>query len=302
LEIVAGAGSIGKKTTAGGSVSGLSIGGTAFNQISITSGDGGSGYMDAGLNGGSGGSIKKVSIVTQVSNLVVQAGDGGDGLVKAKSGAGGKISGLDALIANGGNASFTGGDGGDAEKTAAAGGSVSAIKLLGSDIAAINILGGNGGSSIGADRIAGGGGAGGGISKILVQSTLASGSVASFNATGGAGGNASYAYFSPNPYAYYPTYKYVGAKGGKGGSIKTILISSLVAQTIDIAGGDGGASTVKNNGPAGGAVSGVTAQITDLANSQVTGGTGGTGDPAFYASNGPDGKVSKINITEATKA
>lgn len=297
LEIVAGAGSVAKKTTAGGSISGLSISGSAFNEISITSGDGGSGYMDMGLNGGAGGSIKKISIVTEVSNLIVQSGDGGDALSKAKSGAGGKISGIDAQIANGGSASIIGGNGGDAEKGAAAGGSVSAINLLGTDISAINILGGNGGSSIGADRIAGAGGAGGGIAKILIQSTIATGSIASFNVAGGKGGDASYAYFSPNPYAYYPTYKTVGAKGGKGGAIKTILISSLVAEAIDIAGGDGGASTAKNNGPAGGSVSGVTAQIADLANSQVSGGAGGAGDAAFYASNGPDGKVSKVNIS-----
>jgi hypothetical protein len=289
LEIVAGAGSVGKKTTAGGSISGLSIGGNAFNEISITSGDGGSGYMDMGLNGGAGGSIKKVSMVTEVSNLVVLAGNGGDALFKAKSGAGGKIAGLDALIANGGSASITGGDGGDAEKTAAAGGSVSAIKLLGADIVAINILGGNGGSSVGADTVFGGGGAGGGIAKILVQSTIATGSIGSLNITGGKGGDASFGYFyTPN------SYRYVGAKGGKGGSIKTVLVSSLVAQAIDMAGGDGGVSTIKAAGPAGGSVSGVTAQVTDLADSHITGGVGGSSDEG---ATGPDGKVSKVNVT-----
>lgn len=292
--ITAGKGDNLKKAGSGGSISGVTLDGRAYGDIEFASGDGAMGEEEASLSGGAGGSITKVSVISGATSLFLNAGGGGYGLLKAKGGVGGKISGIDAVISNGGSVEFFGGHGGGAEKAAGAGGSISSVKLLGTDFSSISFEGGEAGNSFGAERIAGGGGAGGSISKISVQSTIATGSIGSFRATGGEGGYGSYTSFSPNPDADYPMYRYVGGKGGKGGSIKTILISNLVAAAIDITGGDGGNSTYKTSGAAGGSVAGVKAQVTDLANSQITGGTGGSSDEGAV---GPDGKVSKINVT-----
>ena len=92
-------------------------------------------------------------------------------------------------------------------------------------------------------------------------------------------------------------YVYVGGSGGKGGAVKTIIISQLVAQSLNVSGGVGGESTYKFDGAAGGIVSGVSASVADLANAVVSGGLGGLGDPDFGVLDGLKGLTGLLKIS-----
>lgn len=249
--------------------------------------------------GGSGGSISGLIVSgLGVESLNVSAGAGGSGVMAFKSGLGGKVSGINAVLAANGSAFIKGGDGGEADKTGGLGGSVSGVTLHGDALGTISISGGDGGDSVGSLVMAGGGGVGGSISKINVLATSnTTGSLAAFSAVAGSGGKASYANFSPNPYADLPVYVYVGGSGGKGGAVKTVIISQLVAQSLSVSGGEGGESTYKFNGAAGGTVSGVTASVADLANAVVSGGVGGVGDPDFGVLDGLNGLTGLLKIS-----
>jgi len=352
LSLHAGSGISGVKSSAGGSISSVSLKGESFGSIEVEAGDGSPGAIDMSMSGGAGGSISKLSLLSGALELSVQggeggsaaydyvyipsksptgygkvvalggvggaggsvngivvsglgveslnlsAGSGGGGVMSFKAGLGGKISGVTAVIAENGSASIEGGNGGHAEKIGGLGGSVSGIKLLGDALGTVSISGGDGGNSVGSLVMAGGGGAGGSISKItILAATNVTGSLASFSAAAGSGGKASYANFSPNPYSEQPVYVSLGGSGGKGGVVKTVVISKLVAQSLDVAGGAGGKGSYSFSGGAGGTVGGVTASVATIANVTVLGGLGGEGDSNFGGGPGVSGLVGLLKIS-----
>jgi len=209
------------------------------------------------------------------------------------------VTSVTASLVGEGMASIIAGRGGDAERDGGAGGSIQKINLFAENSEGVYLQAGDGGNSRGGHGLAfaGAGGAGGNISKLSVKSTDATGNIDRVEAFAGAGGNASYGY----RYTYSNGEGYttaLGAKGGAGGSVKSIVISNLVAKSLEILGGSGGDSTYKFDGSSGGSVSRVTAVVADLVESSITGGSGGKGSSEYGASNGPDGKVIGINVTQ----
>jgi hypothetical protein len=277
--------------------------------LQVLGGDGGGNGTG---NGGAGGAVSNVwigyeysstarkslieSVFAVKSNVLVQGGEGGFGLV---AGAGGSLRTINVFADTPDQPSVQheiivrGGDGGDvpaSARTAGPGGSVSSVKVKDIDI----------GTGLPSDRnysdvlIAGGDAS---IAVGLAPGALPTG-------RGAAGGSVSNPVAKPGQeWLIGSSFVVEGGRGsdgqgggGKGGSVSNLSFqpfSSLYLRDLTVSGGAGGAATTGAGGT-GGAISALTVPVGDLRKLSLAGGSGGVSIAG--GAGGLGGAISKVDV------
>jgi hypothetical protein len=310
----------------GGGLAGISTQG--LTRIFIT-GSGGDGLLGNGGNGGtySGNFFDGVNTISQVSSLLVQAGDGGFGL---RGGNGGRVVGggdpnvpdtvvheLTVFGGNGGEGITGGGAGGAISNFQPQMGRGSGVPVIFS-ASLLNFAGGSGG-----DAVAGPGGAGGSITSssptpgynsfIRGELELYAGAGGD-GLAGGSGGSVVQFFNRPTTPSSPDSASVFGGEGGdgvtgtggKGGNVQGVQVSTSGLTLFAVLGGNGGLSSAGAGG-AGGSLLGGTAgnQVASGAGSMVAaagaggvgftrGGAGGSVSGSYNASTNANGGVVAI--------
>ncbi len=265
----------------GGEISGIKVGVSIANVVTLT---GGSGGDSAQGFGGEGGSIFKVGgQFGSAEDITFLAGSGGRGAVTG--GVGGELSATQVRVAQAiGSIVLGAGEGGDGQGGAVAvggaGGAISKLSVTaaymnsGEVIAARGGLGGDGSGS-------GGGGAGGSASSINLTSARGGGSFEAIAGSGGGAGNN-------------------GGTGGLGGELRAVKIASAEqAGQVTVRSGAGGSAANAGLGGDGGAVVGVNVAVTASGSINVNAGNGGAirqGGGTVNGLGGDGGTLGQVQI------
>jgi hypothetical protein len=300
--------------------------------FSILAGHGGAADAGAGKSkGGKGGDISKIYISGVVDNtpnsvndVVIGAGDGGDGLASSTGGKGGAVSkvfvgfGLNgqALVASGdllGDSVHIFGGGGGAGKIGGAGGGVSGskVRVITPDVNGdeISVRAGDGGDSLA--PLGGRGGVGGAAKSLDLRNQVltfdsdifvggGNGGNTVGDSAGAAGGlisNITLLGFDLQLVAGSGSDGKTGGKGGALSNIGIITSESILAHNVLLNSGKGGNASSGNAGN-GGNVQGIRLLTSDIAAFIVNSGLEGDGGTSGGGRGGKGGLVSNLDLSD----